>query len=145
MEARVGRMLVGDKAVQCPHCTQWVKLYRRSITSPMAEALIALFRLNRTTRRYYHITDIMPNRHPGDFAKLVYWGLIEEQPKAPNKDTRTSGYWRITEQGDDFVNRRVRVQKYVRVFDSRVYGFEGELADIAECLSNAFSYQELMA
>lgn len=41
---------------------------------------------------------------PPDWAKLVYWGLIEEEPKPPDDtpdDTtrRTSGSWRPTGAG----------------------------------------------
>jgi hypothetical protein len=128
----------------CPCCDQLVKVYRRNIAGSTAYDLIRF--ANGTSlgeeRHIRHIT--MRSSGGGDFAKLLYWGLVEE---AVNTSTnkRTSGMWRITPKGYDFVLNKLAIPKYALVYNGKFLGFEGDSVTIEDCLGTNFNYRELMA
>src|SRR5581483_4009600 len=72
-----------EQGLKCPCCTQFVKLYKRKIYSTPARGLIELYRLHQKNpqQAYFHISDIESMRKSGggDFAKLMYWGLVAEK------------------------------------------------------------------
>lgn len=130
----------------CPLCHQPTNLYRRPISAIIARALIKLYRLeqNGAEKTWHHVRDI--HRDRSDWAKLRFWGLIEE---ASNLDSRkrTSGLWRITDDGRRFVMCQDQVPKYALVkYGSINVGFCGEAMTIRECLEakNKFSYIQLI-
>lgn len=129
-----------DDGVKCPCCTQLAKVYRRTITAPMAMTLIRAYRQNR--RLWFNLPALAPRG--GDDAKLRYWMFIEEMPNE-NPKTRTSGWWRITEYGERFVLGELAVPKYAHIYDGRVLKMSGEKIDIKQALKNKFDYAELMA
>ncbi len=144
---------LNTEGADCPVCTQRVQYYRRSIYNKMARCLIVLYHLNRRdTSQYHHINDITKGvtDSSGDFAKFLYWGLIEQKPKDDSdKKKKTSGFWRITEKGKRFVRGEVRVWKQAIVFNSKCYGFvtkddQADSLTIQQALGADFNYSELM-
>lgn len=136
-----------QKGVDCPCCGQLVKLYKRPMASTMARGLIELYKLDRKhPNQYFHIRQIgNVVVGGGDFAKLVYWGLIVEQQKDESDDTkRTSGFWAITQKGRDFVNVKITVPSHVNVFDGKTFGFSEKHVTIQHALGKKFNYAELM-
>lgn len=137
-----------DKGIDCPCCNQFCKEYKRTIHATMSRGLIWLYRYFPADDKssYVHVPTYAPNHiYGGDFAKMAYWGLIEELPKDPgNKRKRTSGCWRLTSLGRDFVEGLATVSKYAIIFNSTFFGVEGEQVSIHECLSDEFDYQALM-
>ena len=68
-----------EKGAECPLCHQFAKVYRRTITSAMARALVLIWHEGGWGKRLYvHVPSIDPARG-GDVAKLEHWGLIEEE------------------------------------------------------------------
>lgn len=136
------------KAAKCPCCTQTVKIYKRKIYSTMAIGLIELYKMNRVNPGYHHISAIESMRKSGggDFAKMVYWGLIDEMPQdqAP-EGQRTTGYWQITELGKAFVEERLTVNEYMHIFNRKVITTSGHKIGIQDALGDEFNYTELMA
>lgn len=137
-----------ETGVDCPCCNQLVKLYNRKLYSTPAAYLVNLYRLDRKNPKqvYWHVTEIQKVIiGGGDFSKLMYWGLITEQPKDEDDDSkRTSGYWAITDKGRDFVRGKITVPSHVRLFDGKSYGFTGKQVTIHHVLGNKFNYAELM-
>lgn len=131
----------------CVLCGQPTNLYRRLISAIIAKALIKLYRLEQRDagkETWHHIRDI--HRDRSDWAKLRFWGLIEEAANQ-NGRSRTSGLWRITAEGRRFVLCQEQIPKYALVrFGSVNVGFCGEAVTIRQCLEakNEFSYTELM-
>lgn len=130
------------RGATCPCCGLFVKLYKRKMGSVMARCLIRLSHLDG----YVHVREIVQgisDTGTNDFSKLLYWGLIEE---LPNKDAKkkTSGYWRITPKGRDFVNRRIMVPRHVFVFNAVALKFSDETTSIIDALGAKFDYHELM-
>lgn len=146
-QARISVMrAANDKGCVCPVCDQFVKVYRRSITSTMARQLIKGYRAFGT-RNWFHVRDVLlaGETSVGDFAKLEIWGFIEAAPhQAGEGGKRTSGHWRITEFGEAFALRRSKSDEYALVYNARFLGFDGASVDIVECLGKKFDYRELM-
>jgi hypothetical protein len=88
-------------------------------------------------------------RAEGDFAKLRYWGLVNESDEQ-RPDGGRAGWWRVTDLGARFVAEDAIVRKYVYVFDGRpVLGpgrvtFDGPYISIRTALGKRFDYNALM-
>ena len=61
-----------EEGERCPCCTQFAKVYKRTIHATMAHDLIRIYRA--CGRDWFHLPDHVG--HPGDFAKLRYWNMI---------------------------------------------------------------------
>lgn len=133
------RVVAQDGGDRCPCCTQFVKIYRRKIHASMARDLIYFYRENG--REWGHWKTI--RNWSGDLAKLRYWGLTISEPERREDGGRT-GWWQITERGEQFVKNVVHVPKYVLVFNNRVLGFDGEAISISDAIGDRFDYRELM-
>lgn len=137
------------KGVKCPCCTQLVKIYKRRIYSTMAIGLMKLYSITMRNdsefNRYFHISDIESSRRSGggDFAKLLYWELVEERPNT-DEHKKHSGYWNITPQGKEFVQKKITVPEHALIFNDRLIGMSGEAVNIEDALGKKFNYKELM-
>lgn len=136
-----------DDGCSCPVCGQFVKVYKRRINSTMARGLIWA-NGKSPDEPWFHISSLIEcisTSAGGDFAKMRYWGLVEEQYHEVGQGGRkSSGMWRITEKGRNFVNNRVCVPEYALVFDGRVLEMSKNHVDIKSCLGHKFDYNELM-
>jgi hypothetical protein len=139
-----------EKGAPCPVCTQFCKIYKRKIYSTPARGLLQLYKLTEAeNEEYFHITRIeaLNRSGGGDFAKLTYWGLVEEKPKEDDDETtgRTSGFWKITDLGRMFARNEVTVPSHVKLYDGRKLGFTTGRVGIKEVLGKNFDYEELMS
>jgi len=133
-----------QKGVECQCCHQFVKVYKRPIYSGIVKSLIGLYHLDDG---YHHVSEFQLGQKSGggDFAKLVYWGLIEERPKNEStKEKRTSGFWHITDKGRLFVLGELMVLSHIWLFDGKSFGFTGKEVGVREVLGKKFNYEELM-
>jgi len=136
-----------NKGTQCPCCDQFAKVYKRTITSTMARWLIELVRNYEKNPEFQSVASSWSldiNRGTGDCAKLLYWGLVERKPLEPNSQKKSSGYWRPTQRGMDFVYDNLKVEKYARIYNKDLLGFTGNLISIKDSLKSHFDYNELM-
>lgn len=139
-----------DKAhkdgAECPCCGQFVKVYRRTITSTMARQLLAAYH-KHGAHTWFHTRDVvLPNASgAGDFAKLEHWNLIERQGHVQGDDgKRTSGMWRITSVGKKFILNQTTVPMHTLIYNDKVLGQEGTHIDIHHALGKKFDYREIM-
>lgn len=133
-----------EEGVDCPCCGQLVKRWREPLHSSQALWLIYLVRKYEQTRDYVHVKNINPEKmRGGDYAKLVYWDLIEPMPKQDDPSKRASGYWKPTEQGILFAKGLLRVKKYTLTYDKKLLGFEGDEISIQDALGKKFDFEEL--
>lgn len=142
------------EGVECPCCKQFVKMYRRGITSSMAVGLIQLYKYDRKhPGEHVHVATYLESipgmrgipRLTGDFAKLEHWGLTEPLSQKRDDGSKRNGYHRITKLGRMFVEGSARVGKYVMIYNGKVYGNGDETVDIKQALKNHFDYSELMS
>lgn len=132
----------------CPCCGQFVKLYRRSISSAMAWGLIQMAKQPEgewvdTTALFSRFGKNCPSGVV-DFTKLRHWKFVEGLDGEREDGSKRVGKWRVTREGRWFAENRQVAQKYCLVFNNTVYGFEGEFLKIKDCLGNKFNYNELI-
>tara|TARA_R110000772_G_scaffold74129_2_gene161590 strand:+ start:549 stop:1004 length:456 start_codon:yes stop_codon:yes gene_type:complete len=132
-----------EKGCKCPACGQFVKLYKRKFNTVMARSLISLYQLGGG---FHHVKEIIKgisDTGTNDFSKLKYYGFIAEEINVETQK-RTSGNWKITQTGIDFVLRNITVHSYVLLYNGKMQGFSGEQINIETALGNRFNYAELM-
>jgi len=130
-----------DEGCKCPGCGQEVKKYRRVLGVQMARFLIALYRAPKLPDGWIDIRTL--DVRGGDYAKTLYWGLVELRGNVDPKK-RKSGFWRLTPKGLLFIHDQVRVPKYALVYNHRCLGFSNQDTGIRQALGQKFSYEKLM-
>jgi len=158
-EARMWLLGKMDKGAECPCCRQFAKIYRRKLTSSMAYALILICRYYRNVHAPHSITEWLhvpewlsktsqfgATVRGGDWAKLVYWGLIEPKSGEEREDgSERVGYYRLTEDGLRFVKGEMRVPRVALVYNQQLLRMDdSQVVDIKEALTDKFDYGELM-
>lgn len=128
-----------EEGLNCPLCDQYCKIYKRTVNSGMARWLIRVFLDFGVTEKYFDIRKIRGVRG-GDYGKLRYWGLIEQQ----TSERGAGGMWRLTERGAQFAANEVKIPKQAFVFNNKCQGFSIEKVSIRECVGKKFNYEELM-
>lgn len=135
-----------EEGASCPCCNQFAKIYKRKIHSTMARDLIRLYRVARMD--WAHVSTAISREvrgiHLGDFAKLSYWGLVEEEAVLRDDGGR-AGWWRVTETGRAYVYGMLKVPKYALVYDGDCLRLDGPEVRIHDALGDRFDYKELMA
>lgn len=138
-----------EKGVDCPCCKQKVRLWKRKINSGMCKGLLLILRIQGSSNEFIHVpsefTKHGVNHGDTEFSKLFNWGLIEEKTKDLVDDKKSSGYWRITEKGRQFALNKIKVRKYIYVYNTALYKREDKTeTSIVEAIADAFSYEELL-
>ncbi|RLA42167.1 MAG: hypothetical protein DRQ64_00295 [Gammaproteobacteria bacterium] len=138
--------------IECPCCSQTAKIYKRSISSTMVRQLIVICKASRS-KWADHDNWVNVNRFylpgaSGDYAKLRFWGLIEPMD-VRTRGFNSSGMWRITDEGREFVKGDTRVRKHLFIYNNALYEIDGTDAvgrwlDIHEALGSKFNYATLM-
>jgi len=132
----------------CPCCGQLCKVYKRTLNAPLARFLIWIVRAYEHDPRWIHLRQfpmIQNRRGGGDYGKLVHWELLKQKPNDDDPDKRTSGEWRPTPQGIEFVHLRLSVPDAVFLYDNVLQGFSDQKTAITTALGKEFSYSELMS
>lgn len=87
------------------------QMYRRKLNRSMLQPLEKLY-MDYKYGEFARTKDLIKNQNEGaDFAKLRYWGLIAPGVKR--------GTWRITLEGELFVEGKIQVSKYVWVYQGK--------------------------
>lgn len=129
-----------DDGDHCPLCGQHAKMYKRKINAGMARSLIHMHRTD-PNGGWIHVKVI--GARSREEGKLAYWGLLEEQLGSGLHGGR-AGYWRVTDKGRAFILQGLKVPKYAKVYNGKVYGFEGTGVNIQDALGTRFDFWELM-
>lgn len=133
----------GNK-MKCPCCQRYAQVYHRNLHTSVALQLIMLYKKGGD-QRYIHVRELVTDNMSGagDFTKAKYWGLIQEAPMQED-GKKSSGYWKLTTEGQMFVTGMSAIRKTLLVYDDQVIGSEGGVVYINECLGNKFNYQQMM-
>jgi len=128
------------RGAPCPCCTQYSKVYKRTITANSARLLILIYRDHGQS--WVHSRTIGDGT--GDLAKLRYWDLIEEST-ARRVGGGHTGHWRITDRGVAFVHRRITVPAYALIYDGQLLELDGDPIGVRDALGERFDLAELLA
>jgi hypothetical protein len=130
--------------VKCPCCNQLAKVYKRLLTESHIKTMMAVYReqcKDSLGERWVYLPDI-PQRSR-DFATVAYFGLAEQHVGQRDDGSKSTGWWRITTLGADFLAGKKGVQKYALVYDGKVIDHEG-LNVYVGTVSKGFNFRELM-
>ena len=140
------------EGIDCPCCGQFVKLYRRKVTSSMARGLISVYHYfeRPNAEEWLHVPGFLKSSTLcGDFSKLRHWELVELQPFQEREDgSKRAGYYRITEVGREYVRGEILIDKYRYEYNGqvrKVTDADTTQASIKDALGSKFDYRELMA
>ena len=133
-----------DEGTTCPCCQQYAKRYKRKLNSSMAAALCWMWAHARDA--WIEVPLAAPSwvLKAREYPKLAWWGLIEEKPRQEGSRARTSGVWRVTPLGAEFVRGCSDVPRYAFVYNGEVQDFTETTTDIRSALGDKFDYAELM-
>lgn len=146
------------KGAACPCCNQYVKLYKRSLNKSSAYVLLLMechFR-GDPVEEWLHVPSYIaemaadnPRRAAavrGDWAKMKFWGLIEEKPEVRADGSPRAGYWKLTPLGRQFCRREVKVPSHIYVYNGEALPRTvDEQITIDDALGTDFSYDEIMS
>ena len=142
---------------KCPCCDQHAQIYRRTITSSMAYCMVLIARYyDAPVTPWLHVASFLAGQDRlsgrtkaairGDFAKLTYWHLLEEQPRKRADGSDRAGYYRITSQGSLFVDGGMIVPRIAVVYNGeclRLDDADGYIS-LKDALGEKFNLGKLM-
>lgn len=144
-----------DEGVPCPCCAQFCKVYRRGMTGSQAYILVLLYHHTKTTTDWIYLPEFLSQvselsaaARGGDYGKLCFWGLIapklDGERRADGSDRL--GFYKITERGKLFVEGKIRIPKYIYVYNQALLRWSTDATiSIRDALGKKFSYEELMS
>ncbi len=141
-----------------PEKSDWIKGEQGNPTTcGLARCSMRMFKSNAVVffrsvayvevgKKWAHITTVHPRLagNGGDLSKLRHWNLIEEKDER-RADGGRAGWWRITDEGEQYLQNKLSVPKYVLIYNGRILGFDGPNVSIMDALGTKFNYQQLMA
>jgi len=113
----------------------------------MGWKLVRLHRLDLASPgKFFHVSefDVLGGR--GESGTLSVWGLVEERANEDVKK-KTSGFWRLTREGEAFVRLETELPKYaIMRYRSEVVGYAGAAVSLRDVLGKGggFDYRELL-
>lgn len=136
----------------CPCCGQHAKVYRRTINSTMARALMLIYQhlQKHPTPDWIHVSSFLVHAKGdssiagGDVVKLRFWGLLERAVGVRPDGSNRIGEYKLTDLGRRFVEGAATVPSYVLLFNQELLGISPDMISIQDALGQAFNYAELM-
>lgn len=140
-----------DAGSRCPCCGKFAKRYKRRLGGAIARSLAWLVLASdcedggdvdgwvdvpATGPRWV----VRGQPHP----KLVLWGFAERREVDDDSPTKSSGRWRPTERGREFVAGRIDAPAFVFEYLSEVESISAERVRFEEVLDVPFDYRSLM-
>ena len=133
----------------CPVCLQLAKEYKVKININMVVFLKSLV-INYLQKKseggegWIHYKELKFSSR--NYPYVANWGLAETR-RDPAGKKRTSGEWKPTQKGIDFVFKRCSVPKYCYTYNGQTTGFDvSQQVNISEVFEDGtFDLSELMA
>lgn len=135
------RLRAGD-GLMCPCCNRYAKIYKRRIHHGIVRTLIRLYKEGGEFG-FVHISKFCDFQSGYDFTFAQHWGLIEQG--ANEGKGKTSGSWRLTRDGVDFLRHGKGIPAYMLIYNSTVMGVQGPNVSVHEALGAKFDYDQLMS
>ena len=129
------------EGIVCPVCNKTAKEYKRSISTNMCRFLVNLVNQYKVKNTWIHHSNIDYNAR--DYPWLAWWGLAETQ-KDTSLEKKTTGMWRPTLKGIEFVLGETTVSKYVYTYNGAPSAFSKEKISFKEASKNKFSFKKLI-
>lgn len=133
----------------CPCCQRRARTNKMRVHSTLAAMLMKLAKVSNgiagDLKSWVHVEAFRLDYAStgNDFCICKHWGIVEARAADETEDKNSSGYYRLTDLGVDYVLGKASIPKYAFVFDNRVQRFSEERVNIEQSLNNKFSYAEL--
>lgn len=129
----------------CQKCHRKIITYKRTITGGMAVSLknINLLSIQNPDREFFHINEFLKEggKHL-DYSHLTYFGLISN--KANFDSTKaSSGFWKITQEGKEFLDGSLSVPKFMLVRLGFLIGASEEYVTINDIKNINFNLERI--
>jgi hypothetical protein len=138
-----------EQGINCECCGQYVKLYRRRYNKTMAYGLIILYRLHQQHgfdkwfKMNEEITKLNIPSSNIEYSKNGYWDLMEQRGNSETTK-KTSGLWRITNKGIDFLLGHIQIEAILWIFNNKARRKSIEKISYKDALDVKFNYEKLM-
>lgn len=127
------------EGVQCPACDRHAEIHPRQISETMARSLITMWRNARFN--WFNMPEMAKKWDKRDEAMLAYWGLIEKATRENRPGEKIKGFWRVTDQGHAYIQGRLSVPQFARVYNKQVVGYEGPMVTIRDAVGVNFDVE----
>jgi hypothetical protein len=129
-----------SEVVRCECCNQRMVAYTYNLRLACVRALQNLTLLTKSGGEFIHTTQFVPvGLHV--VSQLVHWGLAEQSSDyVPEK--KTSGLYRPTEGGEQFIGGAVGVPARLVQYMGEIIAFCGKIVTIDECRAR-FDYRDI--
>src|SRR5580765_8069466 len=136
------------RGATCPCCTQFVKVYRRTLPNATARVMIALWHRDEG-QNFVFLPDVLDRMtgtpHQGGYGTLgQFWAWLQQQPGERADGSNRVGWWRLTDPGRSFVLGHHTVPRYAHLFNGRCLRLSGPPWSIRDALGTRFDYNQLM-
>lgn len=135
-------MLRWKSGCYCPLCGGHAQVYRWSLYGSACVLLIRMYQVGGTTDWVESKTVKLRGQQAGA-SELKYWGLVENETER-RPDGGRSGWWRVTDLGEEFVLKKITLPKYVDVYNGNSSWAYGPEVWITDCLGRKFDYDKMM-
>lgn len=151
----VTRIVPTLKGDGCPCCGQYVKLYKRNMSSSMVTVFVFMYRWfkRKPDEEWMNVGHEIinakfpvPIRRGGTFTFLKHWKFIVQKPGTNKEGTsKESGMWKLTDKGKSFIEKKITAPSCVYVFNDKLYYFGDKMINIDEAFKIKFNYKQMMA
>lgn len=138
------------KGVECPACSGFVRLYKRSFNASMAYALLLMYR-HRIVQSmdFVHVENLLKRvavskNLRGDFHKAVHWSLLEAKKETHTNGSKRNGYYRLSPDGIKFVEGELSIPSHILIYNGKVQGFSAKKVFFKDVMKTKFDFVELM-
>lgn len=145
-----------DESIEAFVFPKYYQVYKRKISSSMIKAMFYLYKWHKINGfdKWCKLSDYITQfKEPvvvcsGDNPKLRHWGLIEMKSEIDG-DVRDdgsdrTGYYRLTQFGNDFLHGKIAVSEYIFVCNKEVIGNSKTLTTVQNCIKNKFNFRDIL-
>jgi hypothetical protein len=145
---------IEDKGGHCPICDRWGKINTIRMRGVMVKAMHWLAFANNGD--WVNVPSVAPRFVTRSYAiaSLKHWNMVERRYVPPptkeereaglTRDTRTSGMWRLTQLGRDFIFNGAQAPKAVFVYNDHKVGESDVRITARDCAYEKFNYDAMM-
>jgi hypothetical protein len=139
----------------CPICDRWGKVNTVTLRGIMVKMMHWIYREGNGDW-----VDV-PARAPRfvsrsySFTRLKHWNMVEQKYAPPptveerelgvTRETRTSGMWRLTPIGVDFIFNGTTAPNQVFIYNDRRIGASDVMVAARDCAHEKFNYDAMMS
>lgn len=132
-------------SAMCPCCDRTARIRKGSLNAGMVKVLLRMVALTVANRQeWLHIRDIFGSsaQKYRDWTQLKHWGLVEPRDTKTSTEN-SSGYWRVTPDGHDFVRKVIIVPRHVFTYNDACLRESDESITVEQALGEDFDYRSV--